>query len=119
MVTLFLRKFTHAVYELECLAKVGKRERLRDVVLFDNAPAIHLPLQGDEFLTLERRSSRNLLYIDRQEGPSVKTDAWSGWSSMSGGGIILILASSKKQRSNSKVPPCRSAYPRCRLRLAN
>jgi len=57
MVTLFLRKFTHAVYELECLAKVGKRERLRDVVLFDNAPAIHLPLQGDEFLTLERRDT--------------------------------------------------------------
>jgi hypothetical protein len=40
MVTLFLRKFTHAVYELECLAKVGKRERLRDVVLFSDAQPV-------------------------------------------------------------------------------
>ena len=40
MVTLFLRKFTHAVYELERLAKVGKRERLRDVVLFSDAQPV-------------------------------------------------------------------------------
>ena len=57
MVPLLLRKFTHAVYELERLAKVGKPEGLRDVVLFDNAPPVHLFLQGDEFITLERRDA--------------------------------------------------------------
>ena len=57
MVALFLRKFTHAVYEREGFAKVGKLKGLRNVMLFDNPPAIHLPLQGDEFLTLERRDA--------------------------------------------------------------
>jgi hypothetical protein len=33
MVALLLRKFTHAVYELEGFAKVGKLKGLRDVVL--------------------------------------------------------------------------------------
>ena len=54
MVALLLRKFTHAVYEAEGLAKVGKLKGLRDAVLFDNAPTIHLLLQGEEFFTLER-----------------------------------------------------------------
>ncbi len=57
MMTLFLRKFTYAVYEREGFTKVRKLEGLRDVVLFDNAPAIHLLLQGNEFLTLERRDA--------------------------------------------------------------
>ena len=57
MVALFLRKFTHAVCEREGFAKVGKLKGLHNVMLFDNAPAIHLPLQGDEFLTLERRDA--------------------------------------------------------------
>ena len=57
MVPLLLGKFTHAVYELEGFAKVGKLKSLRDVVLFDNAPAVHLFLQCDEFLTLEWRDT--------------------------------------------------------------
>ena len=39
MVALLLCKFTHAVYELEGLAKAVKFKGLRDVVLFDHAPA--------------------------------------------------------------------------------
>ena len=52
MVALLLGKFTHAVYEREGFAKVGKRKRLCDVVLFDHPPTVHLLLQGEEFVTL-------------------------------------------------------------------
>ena len=41
--------------EREGFAKVGKRKRFRDVVLFDDLPTVHLLLQGEEFVTLERR----------------------------------------------------------------
>jgi hypothetical protein len=54
-VPLLLRKFAYAICELEGFAKVGKLEGLRDVVFFDDDPAVHLPLQRGEFLTLERR----------------------------------------------------------------
>ena len=55
VVTLLLRKLAHAVYEPKGFAKVGERESLRDVVFFDDDPAVDLRLQGGEFLTLERR----------------------------------------------------------------
>ena len=54
VMTLLLREFAYAVYEAEGFAKVGKRESLRDVVFFDDVPAVHLLLQGDEFFPLER-----------------------------------------------------------------
>jgi hypothetical protein len=55
MVPLLFRELTYAVYELEGFAKVQKLEGLRDVVFFDDVPAVHLHLQRGEFLTLERR----------------------------------------------------------------
>src|SRR5713101_2445896 len=55
VVPLLLRKLAYTVYEREGFAKVGKLEGLRDVVFFDDVPAVHLHLQRGEFLTLERR----------------------------------------------------------------
>jgi len=57
VVPLLLRKLAYAVYEFEGFAKVGKLETPRDVVFFDDLPAVHLLLQRGEFLTLERRHS--------------------------------------------------------------
>ena len=57
VVPLLLRKLAHAVYELQRFAKVGKLEGLRDVVFFDDVPAIHLLFEGGKLLTLERRHS--------------------------------------------------------------
>ena len=57
MVSLLFRKLTYAVYEREGSAKVQKLEGLRDVMFFDDVPAVHLHLQRGEFLTLERRHS--------------------------------------------------------------
>jgi hypothetical protein len=57
VVTLLLCEFAYAGYELEGFAKVGKLEGLRDVVLFNYIPFVHLLLQRGEFLTLERRHS--------------------------------------------------------------
>src|SRR5260370_2458965 len=57
VVPLLLRKLAYAVYELEGFAKVGKLEGLRDVVLLNYIPSVHLLLQRGEFLTLERRHS--------------------------------------------------------------
>jgi hypothetical protein len=52
---LLLRKFAYAICELEGFAKVGKLEGLRDVVFFDDVPAVHLLSEGGKLLTLERR----------------------------------------------------------------
>lgn len=57
VVPLFFRKISSLVDEFEGFAKVGKLEGLRDVVLLDHIPAVHLLLQRGEFLTLERRHS--------------------------------------------------------------
>jgi hypothetical protein len=54
VVPLLLGKLTYAIHKLECFAKVGKSERLRDVVFFDDVPPIDLPLKLGELLTLER-----------------------------------------------------------------
>jgi len=56
VVPLFFRKIS-SFDEFEGFAKVGKLEGLRDVVLLDHIPAVHLLLQKGEFLTLERRHS--------------------------------------------------------------
>jgi hypothetical protein len=55
VVPLLLRKFAYAICELEGFAKVGKLEGLRDVVFFDDVPAVHLISEGGKLLTLERR----------------------------------------------------------------
>ena len=55
VVPLFFRKISSLVDEFEGFAKVGKLKGLRDVVFFDDVPAVHLHLQRTEFLTLERR----------------------------------------------------------------
>ena len=57
VVTLLLREFAYAVYEFQSFAKVGKREGLRDVVFFDDVPAVHLRLQDGELFPLERRDA--------------------------------------------------------------
>jgi hypothetical protein len=57
VVPLFFRKISNLVDEFEGFAKVGKLEGLRDVVLFNYIPFVHLLLQRGEFLTLERRYS--------------------------------------------------------------
>src|SRR5712692_5343958 len=54
VVPLLLRELAYAVHELESLAKVGKREGLRDVVLLNHIPSIHLLFDGGKLLTLER-----------------------------------------------------------------
>jgi len=54
VVPLLFRKLAYAVYEFEGFAKVGKLEGPRDVVFFDDAPAIHLLFEGGKLLTLER-----------------------------------------------------------------
>jgi len=54
-VPLLFRKLAYAVYELEGFEKVRKLECLRDVVFFDDVPAVHLHLERSEFLTLEWR----------------------------------------------------------------
>ena len=46
VVPLLLRKLANAVYEREGSAKVGKREGLRDVVLLNHIPSIHLLFDG-------------------------------------------------------------------------
>jgi len=55
VVPLLLRKFAYAICELEGFAKVGKLEGLRDVVFFDDVPAVQLISEGGKLLTLERR----------------------------------------------------------------
>ena len=55
VVPLLLCKLAYAGYEFEGFAKVGKLEGLRDVVLLNYIPSVHLLLQRGEFLTLERR----------------------------------------------------------------
>ena len=55
MMPLLFGKLAYAIYERESFAKVRKLESLRDVVFFDDVPAVHLLLQGDEFHALERR----------------------------------------------------------------
>ena len=57
VVPLLLCKLAYEVYELEGFAKVGKLEGLRDVVLLNYIPSVHLLLQRGEFLILERRHS--------------------------------------------------------------
>jgi hypothetical protein len=57
VVPLFFRKISSLVDEFEGFAKVGKLEGLRDVVLLNYIPVVHLLLQRGEFLTLERRHS--------------------------------------------------------------
>src|SRR6266851_2425966 len=57
VVPLLLCKLAYAVYELQGFAKVGKLEGLRDVVLLNYIPSVHLLLQRGEFLTLEGRHS--------------------------------------------------------------
>ena len=57
MVTLLLREFAYTVYEFQSFAKVGEREGLRDVMFFDDAPAVHLPFEDSKLLTLERRDA--------------------------------------------------------------
>ena len=54
VVTLLLREFAYAVYEFQSFPKVGKREGLRDVVFFDDVPAVHLLFEGSKLRTLER-----------------------------------------------------------------
>ena len=51
---LLLSKLTYAIHKLEGSAKVGKLEGLRDVVLFDDIPTVHLRFESGELLTLER-----------------------------------------------------------------
>ena len=55
VVTQLFGKLTYAVYELESLTKVRKLKTLGDMVFLDDVPAVDLPLQCDEFSTLERR----------------------------------------------------------------
>ena len=55
VVPLLLGKLAYAGDEFESFAKVGKLEGLRDVVLLNYIPSVHLLLQRGEFLTLERR----------------------------------------------------------------
>jgi len=55
VVSLLLRKLTYAIYKAEGSAKVGKLEGLRDVMFFDDVPAVHLLSEGGKLLTLERR----------------------------------------------------------------
>jgi hypothetical protein len=54
VVSLLLSKLTHAIYEFESSAKIGRLEGLRDVMFFDDVPRIDLLLKYGEFLTLER-----------------------------------------------------------------
>ena len=57
VVPLLFRKLADAVYEREGFAKVGKLEDLRDVVFFDDVPAVNLLFEGGKLLALERRRS--------------------------------------------------------------
>ena len=57
VVTLLLREFAYAVYEFQSFPKVGKHKGLRDVVFFNDAPAVHLRLQGGELFPLEWRDA--------------------------------------------------------------
>lgn len=57
VVTLLFGELTYAVYELESLTKVRELKALGDVMFLDDVPAVDLPLQCDEFSTLERRDA--------------------------------------------------------------
>ncbi len=57
MMTLLLGELADAVHKGEGAAKVGELEGFRDVVLFDDAPAVHLLLQSGERLAFERRDA--------------------------------------------------------------
>ncbi len=54
VVPLLLRELAYLVDKLERFMKVGKREGLRDVVLLNHIPSIHLLFDGGKLLTLER-----------------------------------------------------------------
>lgn len=57
VVPLFLCKLAYAVHKLERPAEIGELEGLRDVVFFDDVPAVHLRFEGGEFLALEGRDA--------------------------------------------------------------
>ncbi len=55
VVALLLRQLTDAVHKIECLAKVGKFESFREMVLVRDGPPLHLLLEDCERFTFERR----------------------------------------------------------------
>src|SRR5690348_10096119 len=57
MVALRFRYRSHAVYELQRRAEIGKRERFREMVLADYLPAGHLALQRFQLFALQGRHS--------------------------------------------------------------
>ena len=62
VVTLDLRKLAHAVYKIECFAKVGKLEDLRDVMFFDDVPTVDPLFEGGKLLALERGHASSARY---------------------------------------------------------
>lgn len=55
MMPLLFGKFTNIVHKLERLPEIGELEGLRDMVFFDDRPAVHLRFEGGEFLAVEGR----------------------------------------------------------------